>query len=234
MRGLGLWGGGVTKDTRTVVVLGVPRSGTSATAGMLEILGVNMGDCEKRDELNPCGYYEDKDFMLLLHRVCDMVGREWNGFTPLDPESVLAYRDKVDGDVRDLVDKRTQNADAWGWKAPLTGPLFDLFAPYLTNPYFVVVLRNPMDVALSCQEYTRVKDHLYEPLSFIEALQIMNFYLHHIFATVARYSEIPTLYLSYRDIVTEPEATLRKMAQFLDMPIQPGQLRAACDFVRRE
>ena len=47
--------------SRCIIVLGIPRSGTSAVAGTLHRMGVDMGDghFQPVDALNARGYYED-------------------------------------------------------------------------------------------------------------------------------------------------------------------------------
>ena len=62
-----------------IIVLGAPRSGTSAVAGILHNLGVFMakhfGDLPDKD--NPRGYYEDRDFIdLHTARVCELIDDE--------------------------------------------------------------------------------------------------------------------------------------------------------------
>ena len=46
---------------QTVVILGMHRSGTSLTAGILHLLGVNMGDrLLPADKFNAQGYFENQ------------------------------------------------------------------------------------------------------------------------------------------------------------------------------
>ena len=44
-------------DKKTFIVLGCPRSGTSMMAGLLRIIGIDMGDNIKEDK------HEDKDIL---------------------------------------------------------------------------------------------------------------------------------------------------------------------------
>ncbi len=53
-----------------VIVLGLPRSGTSAVAGAVHRLGVNMGDdLMPGFEVNPKGFYEDMPFVNLHNQL---------------------------------------------------------------------------------------------------------------------------------------------------------------------
>jgi hypothetical protein len=55
----------VGKGQKTVVVLGEARSGTSVTAGILAILGVDMGSVYFSTKSNPKGSFEDRDVQKL-------------------------------------------------------------------------------------------------------------------------------------------------------------------------
>lgn len=57
--------------SRCVMVLGVPRSGTSCVAGVLQKIGVNMGagHFQPDDWANPRGYYEDMRWRLATQRI---------------------------------------------------------------------------------------------------------------------------------------------------------------------
>ena len=57
--------------SRCIMVLGVPRSGSSCVAGVLHKLGVNMGagNFQPPDWANPRGYYEDMRWRLRTQRI---------------------------------------------------------------------------------------------------------------------------------------------------------------------
>ena len=56
----------MNKEIKTVVVLGMHRSGTSMTSAILEKLGINMGDETLGPlETNPIGHFEDRMFLEL-------------------------------------------------------------------------------------------------------------------------------------------------------------------------
>ena len=50
-------------DYRTIVVIGMHRSGTSMVANIVQKCGINMGEVFRLpDKHNPYGYYEDLDW----------------------------------------------------------------------------------------------------------------------------------------------------------------------------
>ena len=57
-------------DYKTVVVLGMHRSGTSMIASILNKLGVSMGKVMLgKTPSNPLGHFEDKDFYNLNRKI---------------------------------------------------------------------------------------------------------------------------------------------------------------------
>lgn len=57
---------------RPIIVLGMPRSGTSMTAGLFAQHGVWVGTCRKGDRSNPKGHFEN---MPLKRRTIEVAGR---------------------------------------------------------------------------------------------------------------------------------------------------------------
>ena len=88
---------------RTVIVLGVPRGGTSMVAKILSVLGVFMGD-----KLGAT--YEDPDFFRVMQRFGNMPPwrRKWH----------FLQRRKVLSDIQSLVAQRNVDHEVWGWKFP--------------------------------------------------------------------------------------------------------------------
>ncbi len=54
---------------KPVLILGMPRSGTSMTAGIFHLHGCWVGNCREADNLNPKGFFENLDFkkLMILH-----------------------------------------------------------------------------------------------------------------------------------------------------------------------
>lgn len=102
---------------RTLVVLGVARSGTTMVAGALQQLGIEMFGGGKR---NPV--FED---------------------VPL--AEALEARDV--SRARLLIAQRDQHAEVWGWKRPSALTYIRRVEKHLRNPEYVVVFRDLMAIA---------------------------------------------------------------------------------------
>lgn len=65
-------------DSKTVIVLGMHRSGTSMTAAILNELGVNMGENLYVNYIaNPIGHFEDMNFIILNRKILKTAGGNW-------------------------------------------------------------------------------------------------------------------------------------------------------------
>ena len=134
-----------------VCITGMHRSGTSMVAGVLREAGLNLGPDDRMmpaAEENPEGFHEHLDFVTLneeLLAACDAgwdfpppIGQDWS-----DP-ALAAFRDQAGRLVAEFAGQ-----EPWGWKDPrncLTLPFWQAVAGPLT---VVLVVRNPLEVALS-------------------------------------------------------------------------------------
>jgi len=219
----------LNSEKKVVVVLGPPRSGTSVTAGILQILGVDMGNLRSPTFKNPKGLFEDKDFLALTRQIAlstDPSLKNWKGavgWKPLFPEKVLTQKDKFNRKIRELVEKREKetNAKMWGWKAINTNVQIELFLPYLINPHFIIVFRNLLDIAKSSVDYTKNKENL----NIMEALQICKFYYGCIFNFLESHPNLPRIFVSFEDIINNPEKETNLIANFLNIKTCPSKMK---------
>ena len=132
---------------KTVVVLGIPRGGTSMVAQILHELGVFMGD-EFTKSGSDYENFEDEDFHNIL----------WNGFTKLIECVTQGKNEPQQADftdpmhlLRKLIDTRnTAHAHTpWGWKHAAGSILWFLktdLMMHLRNPHFITIWRDPVAV----------------------------------------------------------------------------------------
>ena len=114
-----------------VLVLGMHRSGTSLVAGLLQGMGINMGDeLITADRFNPYGYYEDTDFFHLNREILRAAGGNWA--EPPGAREILAVGRWFGPEMSNLVDyKRTRARGDWGWKDPRTCLTAELWLAHL-------------------------------------------------------------------------------------------------------
>ena len=131
-----------------VVVFGMSRSGTSAVAGMLRALGVDMGSVFLQpDAGNPRGYWEDLKMLSLNVALLRVAGGNWVD-PPLGRHIGMAYQ-HLAGQMGRLMLAKVKHANGrpWGWKDPRN--CLTLHAWHSTmarlglDPRFVEVVRDP-------------------------------------------------------------------------------------------
>lgn len=65
----------ILSKSKLFLILSSHRSGSSATAGMLDVLGIHMGDSLlKPSSTNPKSYFENVDFVYLNDKILHTVG----------------------------------------------------------------------------------------------------------------------------------------------------------------
>ena len=215
------------QQPRTVVVLGLARSGTSVVTGILKVLGVDMGPSVD-DQANPRGSHEDLDFAHLHREIFERAGAGTGYWNPPPRQAILALAPQLESAIRELLEKKSQGKSVWGWKHTRTLLTYELFLPYLINPHFVLVFRNPLGTALSSVEHTR---KFRNPLDFRQALKLVHFYNCEMMRFLDNHPDVPTLLVSYEDVVADPQHESARMASFLGLASAETKSEAIAQFV---
>lgn len=204
----------MSDKTKTIVVLGVGRGGTSLAAGLLKLFGVDMGPTIHPTKFNPKGSFEDEDFVEMNKKILN------------NPNSDFS------SEVENLIQTKSKDKIFWGWKVPSTVLTIKHYLPYLPNPYFVIVLRNPIDNALSMVKYSREnRVDFPHPISFIEALRRVCQTYERILIITQQYPEVPQIFISFERIIKNPVAEIRRISEFLGIHISNQQIEKIKKFI---
>jgi hypothetical protein len=151
-------------------VLGAHRSGTSATARILNLLGVDLGRIPLEvAEDNAKGFWEHPEVVAINETVLALLGRRWNDAGPLP----FAWWSMVGmapqrAAIRRLVEEEFAGSCAFGIKDPRLCRLLPLWLvalkPLAVTPVFVLVVRHPDEVAASIGKRDRIPRHAGEAL----------------------------------------------------------------------
>jgi hypothetical protein len=142
-------------SSRAVLVIGMHRSGTSALARGLQMLGVYLGNnfLDTRPD-NPTGYWEDKNIYELNERLLAALGLKWEEVALID--DTRWHRPEVEVLLVEAVEYlRSQfvSHPLWGFKDPRTIRLLPFWQSVLrrldVHECYLVVIRNPRSVAQS-------------------------------------------------------------------------------------
>jgi len=187
------------ESNKQFIVLGVMRSGTSLCSGMLSHLGVDMGkDRKAPDKYNPNGYFEDKEVFDLNTKLLVLSnGDNW--------KPVNIKKDIVDSYEENL--KRIGKREGvWGCKGG-TNLTIDAFMPYLKNPYFIIVYRNPISNIRSLRDYRNI--------SFGEAMDLVLTYYKKFSEIINKYPDTPKYYFEFERAKQNPVEVAQELADFI-------------------
>lgn len=139
---------------KTFIILGMHRSATSLVAKGLHS-EISMGqELMLNEQGNPEGHYEDMDMVELNEYLLSKAGGSWHK-PPSETDILKLKNDKeVVNSIKSLIDKKNELAKTydkplWGWKDPRTVITLPLYMPYLINPHFIFILRDPNEIAKS-------------------------------------------------------------------------------------
>ena len=135
-----------------IFVLGMHRSGTSAIARILNLMGVYFGGEHVgtgRSDQNVKGFWERRDVRDLNDDLLFSFGCDWDCVADFDGDALSSETKSAYVDAAaDIV----LNMDAhrpWFIKEPRLCLLFPIWRQVLEHPFCVHVLRNPLEVAHS-------------------------------------------------------------------------------------
>jgi hypothetical protein len=182
-----------------VFITGMDRSGTSATTRLISLFGLEPpveSDLIAARATNPTGVWESRSLAALNVRLLKAVGSDerfprtlspgWDadpGLEPLRTEGRTAFA-------------RAFPRSPWVWKDPLHCLVLSFWRSTLeAKAAVVVVIRNPLEIAVSAQRaWGREK---------IFGLALWERYLRQVLAETAA---LPVLVTSYEDVLADPVA----------------------------
>lgn len=137
-----------------IFVLGMHRSGTSALARILNLMGAHFGDggvgIGANDE-NPKGFWERRDVRLLNDAILFNAGCDWDCVSGFDahgvPEGMAASHREAAAEIVLELDAHRP----WFVKEPRLCLVFPLWRPVLEMPFAIHIHRNPLEVARSME-----------------------------------------------------------------------------------
>jgi glycosyltransferase involved in cell wall biosynthesis len=136
------------------IVLGMHRSGTSALARVLGLMGCHVGredELAPADEHNPKGYWEREDVWALDERILAAAGASWHDVGGFEIDRLDATtRDEITRAARAVVAELDAHRP-WAIKDPRLCLTFPLWRPLIERPVCVLVQRDPLEVTRSLE-----------------------------------------------------------------------------------
>jgi hypothetical protein len=186
------------REFKTVVVVGSGRGGTSAIAGAIHLLGVRM--VEGGHELNS----EDREIVMSYQR------------------NMHEGHRKAAEEVSRIIAERNARYDSWGWKDPSADLYLESVITQIRNPHFVMVFRNPLEVAQS---------HMEKGTPGIEVGidAALNRYVR--YWLLLQKFRCPTLMVSYERAMSDPSGFVDEACGFLDLKPRRNERSSAIAFL---
>ncbi len=146
----------MNKERKVVVVLGMHRSGTSALMGIVNKLGVFVGNnlIEPVKGVNDKGFWEDKSILETHNKLYESLSLDWDG---VFDSSKVNWSNKLITNHINKLDSIIANDfighEIWGFKDPRTCRLLPvwktLFKNHNIKPIYLIIYRHPSEVVKS-------------------------------------------------------------------------------------
>src|ERR1700693_32332 len=201
-------------SSRAVLVLGMHRSGTSALARGLQMLGVYLGNdfiSPKPD--NPTGYWEDRNIYEINERLLAVFGLKWEEVALIDDArwaapGVEALRTEAVTYLR----SQFVSHSLWGFKDPRTIRLLPFWRSVLrsleVDESYLLVIRNPRSVANSL-----IRRH------GMDAVTAHLLWLAYVVPNLSMIANRPFIVADYDIVMADPRRELERIAHGLKIPL---------------
>ena len=213
--------------SRSVIVLGQHRSGTSAIAGILHHLGIPMGtpgNIESATHLvdgwpafdsNKYGQFEDNDFVKIFDK----------GHGAWELPVWWAYSEETGQAAKDLVKKREYDHELWGLKTPQLCYTLMYLLDYLKDPVVISIQRDFDDMVASLAKRGN------HPIPVAQHMQSFYFLLHAGTKTEVKERGIPLLELRFEEVLNCPYGTVEQIVEFIGKPFTDSLLAKAINSI---
>lgn len=204
------------RNRKAICILGMHRSGTSAMARALNLMGAYLGPPDKmmppRDD-NPEGFWEHADIVDFHDRLLLTLARTWDDVSPLPRQwwalpEIKPYHEKL----TELIRREFTERPLWMWKDPRTCLVLPLWQEVCSELRIdvcpVIILRNPLDVAASLQR----RDH------FVTAKSLALWQLYNLSALYWT-NQSQRVLIHYDTLLEDWESCLRKVATTFDLTL---------------
>ena len=211
-----------SSSRRILFVTGMHRSGTSALCAALRACGASFGSrlLEPVAGVNDEGFWEDTDVVALNEHLLEQLGSNWFTVDSSDLETDWGASrfDKARCRGMDILKRGFGGGPLEALKDPrlcITLPFWLMLCRQTGVPSSVCVIgRAPLEVARSL----RNRDSF--PLGY--GLRLFQIYR----LGLSRHAPQDTAFVTYDELLDNPELTMQRLANSLPLKVVPGKLNA--------
>jgi len=205
------------RERIAVCVLGMHRSGTSAMAGVLNLLGVSLGKkLLKPAEDNPKGFYENEKITYFNDlELLPKLNTNWHDVNVVSLDSIMnlavEYPEIVEKAI-EILNEEFSDSELFGIKDPRMCIIFPFWENILwkfgSDIKIVFIFRNPLEVAHS----------LFNRNGFTLKTSLLLWAKHVLYAEY--YSrKYDRVFVSYDDLLNNPEAVIKEIQSSLNIKL---------------
>jgi hypothetical protein len=193
------------------LILALHRSGSSAVAGVLDLLGVDMGDnLLPATPANPKGFFENIDVILLNDKILDRLSMTW--YRPRPRREILTSKSQIT-ECKLLLEKhinllKKEKKSIWGLKDPRMLLTLDVWKSYLEefSKVTYVFVNRPLDESIKSLSYR-------DNMNLKQATKILNIYYKNLiyYRTELLNKKKDIVDINFKNLLDEPEIFVKKM-----------------------
>lgn len=210
-----------------ILVAGMHRSGTSALAGALNLLGVPLGNrlLEPGPD-NPKGYWEHRDIVTVHERLLDALGSRWDDVRPLPVDWLSgAPAQRAAAAITEIIERDFGDAPLWAVKDPRLCRFLPLWTGVLQqlgiHPAILFMLRSPVEVSASIA----ARNQWLPPFGEI-------LWLRYVTEALQASGRFPRAVVTFDALLADPVEAVRRAASRLGVAL-PAQRQAGRDALAR-
>ncbi|QBB71850.1 glycosyltransferase [Pseudolysobacter antarcticus] len=186
-------------NTNQILLLGMHRSGTSAIARVIGLMGAWIGEehalLAQHPTDNPTGYWERQDVTLAHHDFLLATGNHWDTLANFRAEATpIAAQTQLRDRLRPIVAELDAHPP-WLLKDPRLCLLLPLWQSLLQSPVHVIAVRNPGEVAASL---------LHGPRGAYSTHFLLALWEKYLLSTLTALRGKTALFVSYERLLTDP------------------------------
>lgn len=200
-----------------VCIAGMHRSGTSMVTKHLHDCGLYLGrneDLMPPAAENPEGFWEHLPLVAVNDDILNRLGGGWD--CPPPEPTAEQWRGALLAPARTraaTIVAHFEGREPWGWKDPRSSITLPFWRALLPGLRTVVVVRNPLEVALSLQRRNG--------FSFALGLTLWHIYYRRLLDAAPAADRLITHYDAY---FAETEPEVRRLAAFAQLPVDEDRL----------
>lgn len=155
-----------------ICIAGMHRSGTSLTASWLERCGLTIhdGNVWGPNPSNPKGHFEDKEFVALHAKAIRKAVPKSKGWQVEKFQPLYFDRDYL-LKAENIVARRSQKYDMWGWKDPRTVLLMESWKNIIPDMKVVAIWRTGHEVVQSLINRSKYSNDWLVKIGWIKAVR---------------------------------------------------------------